>query len=88
MLSPDRPPAHMDQAGVQNPGRDGLTPTQSLPPPQDGQVQTMRAIKRCLNCTAGIALYSRPFQGRLRELVNPGHLGMPFQALSLEVLLT
>lgn len=63
MLSPDRPPAHMDQAGVQNPGRDGLTPTQSLPPPQDGQVQTMPANERCLNCMTAIAPHSRPFRG-------------------------
>ena len=48
MLSPDRPPAHMDQAGVQNLARDGLTPTQSLPPPQDGQVQAVHANERCM----------------------------------------
>ncbi|CAK0784430.1 hypothetical protein CVIRNUC_007634 [Coccomyxa viridis] len=46
MLSPDRPPAHMDQAGVQNPGRDGLTPTQSLPPPQDGQLDLRSVLDR------------------------------------------
>ena len=48
MQSPDRPPAHMDQAGMQNPARDGLTPTQSLPPPQEGQVQPVHAKERCM----------------------------------------
>ena len=61
MLSPDRPPAHMDQAGVQNLARDGLTPTQSLPPPQDGQVQTVHANERCTKCTTAIALCSMSF---------------------------
>ena len=88
MLSPDRPPAHMDQASMQNPARDGLTPTQSLPPPQDGQVLTMHAKERCLSCTAAIALHSRPLWGRFRDPDNSYHLGMSLQALSLEVLLT
>ena len=81
MLSPDRPPAHMDQAGVQNPARDGLTPTQSLPPPQDGQVHTMHANKRCTRFGLHDS-HSSSQQTLLGQVLKSGVSGSPESVVS------